>query len=258
MPSYSLSATAGISRLEGQITIPSSTTATVGGGTATITAGTYFWTAFLTEVGTRFASASGTTCTVTGGFGRNGTGLITITFGVAKAITWVSTDLRDLLGFAADLSSATTQVSTKHARNVWLPNCVYQSPNTVDATYRGQREADARYAENAAGYVWAFMGQEKEVNWLRWPTIYRSKTYTANEATANESFERFARDAIWGVAGWGTPKGPIRFYPDADDTTYATYSVVGMTEFKPTPYYDTWVGGPHTITLERLVVVPGT
>lgn len=247
------------SRLEGRITIASSTTATVGGGTATITAGTYYWADFLSEVGTRFASASGTTCTLSAGFGRAGTGLVTITFGVAKAIAWVSTSLRDLLGFAGDSASATVHTGTLHARNVWLPNCHYQAPNAVTTIFRGAIEADKRDAENAAGYVWSHMGQKKEVNWLKWASIARSKTFRANEVTSCESFEKFHSDCILGEATWGTPGGPIRFYPDAaDDLTYAVYAVPGMAEFRPTPYFEGWIGGPHTIEIPRLVVVPGT
>jgi hypothetical protein len=256
--SYTFEATAQ-GRLEARITIAGSTTATVGGGTATITAGTYYWGDFLTEVGTRFATAASTTCALSAGFGRAGTGLVTITFGVAKAIVWVSTSLRDLLGFAGDSASATSHVGTLHARNVWLPNCHYQAPNAISASFRGHRFADKRDAENAAGYVWSHVGQTKEVNWLRWPSAYRSKTFIANEATTNESFERFLRDGIWGEASWGTPGGPVKFIPDAaEDSVYATYMVPGMAEFQPTPYFDGWVGGPHTIEIPRLVVVPGT
>lgn len=247
-----------MARLEGQVTIPASTTATVGGGTATITAGTYYPTSLMTEVATQFATASGTTCTITMGWGRAGSGLVTITFGVAKAIAWVSTALRDLLGFAGDSASATVHVGTLHARNVWLPNCHYQAPGAVTATFRGHKEADKRDAENAAGYVWSHMGQKKEVNWLRWASAFRSKTFIGSEVTAGESFERFWQDCILGDASWGTPAGPVRFYPDADDTVYAQYKVPGMADFRPTPYYDGWVGGPHTIELPRLVIVPGT
>jgi hypothetical protein len=247
-----------LSRLEGRVTIPASTTATVGAGTATITAGTYYPTTLLAEVATRFATASGTTCTVTGSFGRTGTGLVTIVFGVAKAIAWVSTDLRDLLGFAGDSASATSHVGTLHARNVWLPGCPYLAPNAIDATFRGYRVADMRVVESASGYVWAHMGQEKEWTWLRWTRVPRAKVWQANETTANASWERFVRDAIWGVSAWGTPGGPIRFYPDADAATYATYSVADYSAIQPEPNVEGWVGGPWRIDIPRLVVVPGT
>jgi hypothetical protein len=246
-------------KLYGRITVPTGGWATtVGAGTATITAGTYYADTFLTEVATRFATASGTTCTVTVAAGETGTGIVTITFGVAKAIAWGETKVRDILGFAGDSASATVHTGTKHMRHVWLPNCHYVAPNAVSATWRGWREADARYNENAAGYVWAFMGQEKEVNGLRWPAVSRAKTWIGNETTANESFERFCRDSIWGVAVGGTPGGPLRFYPDADAGTYATYMAVDVRTIQPQQYFQGWAAGPWTIELPRLVVVPGT
>lgn len=245
-------------RLEGQVTVAASTTATVGAGTATITAGTYYPTSLMAEIATQFATASGTTCSVTYSWAEAGTGLVTVTFGVAKAITWVTTALRDLMGFAGNSGSATVHTGTLHARNVWLPNCHYQAPNAITAIFRGHRVADKRDAENAAGYVWSHQGQSKEVCWLRWASIYRSKAFRANETTSGESFERFLQDAIWGEASWGTPGGPVRFYPDAGDTVYAQYKVPGMSEFRPTPYFEGWVGGPHTVEIPRLVVVPGT
>jgi hypothetical protein len=255
--SYSFTSSAN-GRLEGKITIPSSTTATVGGGTATITAGTYYPTSLLAEVATQFATASGTTCTVTAGFGRNGTGLVTITFGVAKAIAWVSTALRDLLGFAGDSASAAVHVGTLHARNVWLPNCPYQAPNAIGPIFRGLKQKRKVDAENDGGYGWSIGGPSKEVCWLRWAAVRHSKTFRSHENTSGESFERFLQDAIWGEASWGTCGGPIRFYPDADDTVYAQYWVAGMQTFDPPPFTDGYVVGAHLIELPRLVVVPGT
>jgi len=246
-------------RLEGRITVPTGGwTATVGGGTATIAAGTYYPTPFLTTVATAFASAASTTCTVTASLGESGTGLVTIAFGSSKAITWVSTDLRDLLGFASDSSAATSHVGTKQMRNTWLPNCPYKAPNSIGA-WRGLRESDFRAAENAAGYVFAHMGQSKEVTNLSWFAVTRNRIHEANVATANASFERFVRDAAWGEAAWGTAGGPIRFYPDADDSTgYVVYRVPDaqnlLSELQP--LHDGWAGGPWSVRFPRLVADP--
>lgn len=246
-------------RLEGRITVPTGGwDTTVGGGTATIPAGTYYPTTFLAEVATRFATASSTTCSATGGTGENGNGLTTIVFGVAKSITWVDTEVRDILGFTGNQSAAVTHVGTQHIRNLWLPDCHYAAPNSIGDSFRGYRVADVRSAENAAGYVWTHMGQEKVWTWLRWPAVTRAKTWQANETTVNASWERFCRDALWGVASWGTPGGPVRFYPNAGLSTYATYAVPGVTDIQPSPRYEGWVGGPHTIEIPRLVMVPGT
>jgi hypothetical protein len=235
-------------RLEGRITVPTGGwTATVGGGTATIVAGSYYAKTLLTAVGTAFASAASTTCTAVGSHGEAGTGLVTITFGSAKAIVWVSTDLRDILGFATDSASATSHVGTMQMRGVWLPNCAYKAPNGIGA-WRGWRESDFRSAENAAGYVFAHMGQEKEVTELSWHAVERARVWTANETSDNTSWERFHRDCLWGVASWGTAGGPVRFYPDAaDSATYVVYKVPDASMIKPQPFYADWAGGPWTV-----------
>lgn len=245
-------------RLEGRITVPTGGwDTTVGAGTATVAAGTYYPTTFLTEVASKFATASGTTCTATCGSGENGTGLVTLTFGSAIALSWVDTQVRDILGYTGNAAAAASHVAPTHMRNLWLPNCHYNAPNAIGATFRGFRVADMRSAENAAGHSWDFMGQEKVWTWLRWEVVHRSKTWQANETTTNASWERFVRDAIWGTAFWGTPGGPVRFFPDADAATFATYKVVGFGSIEPEQAHG-YAGGPWRIEIPRLLMVPGT
>jgi len=264
-------------RLEGRITIPtggwtgSVNDSGVGGDvTWTVAAGTYYLTSADTPGGGSQSlivafrdalnlAAPTDTLAVTVSSLETGTGLVTITSSGSTTITWVSTDIRDLLGFKANLASGTTWTSDYHARGMWLPNCAYKSPNVVDGNWAGWREADFRAVENAAGYVWAHVGQEKVCNELSWHAISRSKTWIANETTTNASWERFARDCLWGVAAWGTPGGPIRFYPDgATSGTYATYKCPDIRSIKPEHYFAGWAGGPWRISLPRLVQVPGT
>lgn len=246
-----MSATRG--RLEGRITLTTAWTATVGGGTATIAAGTYYPSTLLTAVGTAFATASGTTCAATASLGESGTGIVTITFGSAKAIAWVSTDLRDILGFTADSASATTHTSTKQLRGVWLPGSNYHALNPVSESWVGWYESDARSAVNGAGYSWTVMGQTRRIVSLTWPFVPRSRAHIGNEVTANQSFERFARDCIWGEPSWGTAGGPIRFYPDAAATFYAAYAVPDASRIAPELAHDGWGGGPRRVELPRLV-----
>jgi hypothetical protein len=244
-------------RLEGRITVPTGGwTATVGGSTATIAAGRYYPSTLLTAVGAAFATASGTTCTASASIAELGTGLVSISFAVAKAIVWVSTDLRDILGFTGNLSSASLHVGTRHLRGAWIPGCAYQAPNVVSADWQGTREADVRSVSNASGYGWTHMGPEKIVNRLSWANVPRARTWMENESTVGASFEQFARDVLWGEATWGSAGGPVRFYPDAGDIVYATYAVTNISAIRPTPLFEDWAGGPWTITLPRLVVVP--
>jgi hypothetical protein len=247
-------------RVEGRITVPAGGwTATVGGATATIAAGTYYADTLLVAVAAAFASAAATTCTATASLGAGGTGLVTIGFGSAKAIAWVTTDLRDLLGFTGDSASATSHVGTQHMRGTWLPACPYDSPNEITNDWAGSREGDLRTVGNHMGHSWSHMGDEMVVNWIAWRAVSRAKVWAAHEVVVNSSWERFHRDHVWGVAGWGTAGGPLRFYPDADDAdTVVTYRVAEAAEIRPAPSAPEFVSGFWTIELPRLVQVPGS
>lgn len=259
-------------RLEGRVTVPTGGwTGTIddsGGASAatwTVAAGTYYLSSgadsysLIDAFAAALNSAAPTdTIAVTLSAGESGTGKVTITSTGSTAIAFTSTDLRDLLGFETNLSAGTSWTGTMQARSLWLPNCPYKAPNGV-GVWRGWREADARSVENAAGYVFNHMGQEKEVNELSWNSVSRSLIWAANEATVNASWERFARDCIWGVAAWGTPGGPLRFYPDAADSgIYATYKVPGYTSIRPEPLIQDYVAGTWRVVLPRLVVDPGS
>ena len=251
-------------KLEGQITVPTGGwDTTVGGVTATIPAGTYYLSSagsgandFLAEVASQFATAAATSCTCTGSLGENGTGIITLTFGATIAVTWVDLEVRNILGFSqGNLSASDTYTSDDHARTVWLPNRPFNNLNG-GGSWAGWYEADYRSVENAAGHVWAHMGQYKTVNALEWHSIKRARTWVANESTAGESYEQFFLDCIWGTMSGGTAGGPIRFHPDADtDATYSTYRVVDVKEFRPDQYSPNWTG-TWNIALPRLVKVP--
>lgn len=250
-------------RLEGRIKVSSAWTATVGAGTATLAAGTYYHSSvdstaadFLQSVADAFATAASTTCSITASLGENGTGIVTITFGVAKAITWISTDLRDVLGFDDDSASATVHTSSGSARGVWLPSCHYRAPEIPSSDFKGLPYTDTRMVMNAAGYAWHVSGQTHYQLPIEWPAVKAEKTRIARESTNSQSFERFWRDHIFGSAAWGHPGGPVRFYPDAaTDTTYVEYRVMEpLGSFEPQPLLEGLPTGPHRVAMRLLAI----
>lgn len=250
-------------RLEGRIKVSSAWTATVGAGTATIAAGTYYHSSvdstaadFLQTVADAFATAAATTCSVTASLGEGGTGIVTITFGVAKAITWISTDLRDVLGFDTDSASATVHTSTGSARSVWLPNCHYKAPEIPSSDFKGLPYTDTRMVMNTAGYSWHVSGQTHYQLPIEWPAVSAAKTRIARESTNSQSFERFWRDNIFGSAAWGRPGGPVRLYPDAaTDTTYVEYRVMEpLGSYEPQPLVEGLPTGPHRVAMRLLAI----
>ena len=251
-------------KIEGRIKIPTGGwDTTVGGVTATIAAGTYYLSSadstsedFLAALATAWAAAAGTTCSITASLGENGTGIVTITFGSAKAITWIDTEIRDLLGFVSDQSSATSHVGTRSARAVWLPSCHYKAPEVPSANFKGLPFTDARMVSNTAGYSWHVAGQMHYQLPIEWPAVSAAKTRISQEITRHTSFERFWRDNIFGAGPWAKPGGPVRLYPNAaDDETYVEYRVMEpLGSFEPQPLLEGLPTGPHRVAMRLLAV----
>ena len=226
----------------------SALTATVG-GTATVAAGTYYITGLLSTIAAAFAASSGTSCTVTASLGENGTGIVTITFGSATAITWISTDLRDILGFTGNSSSATVHTSTQAVRGAWMPDVAYDAPNTVSSSFKGDIRSDRKVVMSANGNVFSVAGQFHYELTVAWPAVKVAKVRIAQETTVNQSFERFWRDFVLSEPSWGST-APVRFYPDADSGSFVQYSLLEPSDFAPQRLREDWAGGPHRIEIK--------
>jgi hypothetical protein len=188
--------------------------------------------------------------------GVSGTGKVTITSTGTAAITWTTDALRTLLGFDGDLPAGTTWTGESQARALWLPDCPYQAPNVIGA-WRGHRESDFSSIIHASGHGFAHMGRELQATELAWHAVSRARTWQGNETTANASWERFHRDCVWGLSGFGKPGGPIRFHPDAaSDVAFVTYLVPGQKAIKPVPATEGYAAGRWKVELARLVVDP--
>lgn len=234
-------------RLEAQITVPEGGyDVTVGGSGATIPAGAYF----IGELLDALADEAGITATISRG--ELGTGRVTLSDSGTFAVTWVDLELRDLLGFTANLSGAASYLAPGAALSLWIATCPYQAPNEI-GQWVGWPEADFRSVESASGVVWALTGHKKEIASLMWEAITRRRAVKANEVIVGESFQRFLEDGVWGFAPWGTPSGPIRFYPSADATDWVAYRVTDLNAFRPEEFADGWAGGPWRVQLPRLV-----
>lgn len=251
-------------KLEGRIKAPTGGwDTTVGGATATLAAGTYYISSadstsedFLAALATVWAAAASTTCSITISAGENGTGIVTVTFGSAKAIAWVDTEVRDLLGFADNSASATTHIGTMSARALWLPSCHYRAPDVPSDNFKGLPFTDTRMVMNKAGYAWHVAGQMNYQLPIEWPAVTAAKTRISQESTTHTSFERFWRDNIFGSASWAKPGGPVRFYPNAaTDSTYIEYRVMEpLGSYEPQPLLEGLPTGPHRVAMRLLAV----
>lgn len=119
--------------LLGSRTLPASVV-TVGATACNLAAGPYYLhsdtaaLSLLTSLATAIVAGVGGTCTIE--LQRNR--LIRITFNTNRAITWTSTDLRDLLGFeGAGSGSATTHTATLVSPLLWSPGYL-ATPATIE------------------------------------------------------------------------------------------------------------------------------
>ncbi len=263
-------------KLEAQITIPTGGWGVdileTGGGenvVVTIPAGLYFQSSdggagdsiFQTFEDLLNASALLATYVVTLAAGESGTGKYTLTAsggGITEVEwNWVGgdTELRDLLGFAANLTGSLAYTGTLQAQALWLPDYPFDSLNG-GPLWSGWWETDQKNRENANGNAFSIIGRKKQINSVNWNFASRAKCWAINEVTVNESFEQFLLDGVWAGAAWGTSAGPVRFYGDADDdATFATYAAFGLENWRPDQVRPGWVHG-WVIVLPRLIKVP--
>ena len=124
------------------------------------------------------------------------TGFVTIgNFDANATVTWTDTNLRDLLGFTATLSGATTYTGTKPARYLWRPNKgLSEYPVTLDAVFAPEsatmvgatRDGTIMTARQTTVY-----GGEYE-----WQLIQESDAIIPATGSINREFEQFFTDII--------------------------------------------------------------
>ena len=95
-----------------------------------------------------------------------GTGRVTITnppFNLPFSLTWVTTELRDALGFDTNLAGAGTYTGQTHARGVWLPGT--QGKFSKHGDYDpGKLTTDFRQTVGPTGTVHALSGSSYRVH----------------------------------------------------------------------------------------------
>ncbi len=266
-------------KLEGRITVAGggggsiTVTETGGGGgsdTVTVPAATYYHSTagsgsndLPAEIAAQL-NASGSlnaTYTVTVSAGLDGTGRYTFTASggsvTAIAISFPSTDLRDVIGFDGNVSGALVHTGQYHARSLWLPDCPPQLLNGGDSNWAGVDRADFSSTVSGAGHVYAISGQRAEINDITWEAVSRAKTWVVDETRQGASFQQFWRDVIFGGAAWSkNPAGPVKWYPDEDvDGTSTTYKIADGKQFEPGQLRRHWTGR-WAISVNRMYVVP--
>lgn len=205
-------------RVEARVTVPSSTTVSAtnsGGGPTSVTlpAGTYYLTALLAALQTALTSGRAPS---TGSWSVSldvATGLVTINCTGTWSLAWTSTNLRDLLGFTADISSSSTaQTGTKQARGLWLPGC----PITLQESDPRQAPTvtDLRTTRGPTGIAFGLWGNSSyEHTGVVWPYVTKAQTWEQDANTTNASWEFFFRETQLGNGlSWFSVLSSVQIY----------------------------------------------
>ena len=240
-------------KLEGKITIAAGNIITIQefGGAAgpeavTLTTGDFFWST-LDADDTMLDSIADdlTDNAVLGGTYAlaldDSTGKITISAsggGVTSfTITWTSTAIRDLLGFAPGdtVSGALTYTGSEQAEYLWLPNVVRANPTAPDGDL-GHEISDFTITFAPSGHTKRLAFTRRFVGNLEFRHVVASKMFITHETTANSSLQKFWRDVI-------SLGKDVRYYKDrATDNTFVDLVIVDGGTFNPTPLNEGWEG----------------
>lgn len=254
-------------RVEARITVPTggwsvSLTITAIGGpyTVTIPAGNIFPTDLLTSFQTQLDAATGGdgAFTVSASWGESGTGLVTIAHATQTfTLSWTSTDLRDVLGFAGSLSpAALTFTGTLHARGVWLPDCEMDVDRGIDG---GVYETDRATQVSPQGDVYGLVYNTRQRHdGFTWPHVSHPRAQITYETTTGESFEQWWRDTHSALRSYFPEAAPqLRVYYSADAGTYHTFREISRVDTDAPRADATW-RYLRTVRIGPLYRVPGT
>lgn len=168
------------------------------------------------------------------------TGLATVSCPGAMpfTITWTSTALRDVLGFASTISAATSdQTSTKQARFLWIPD---RPLHLMADTKRAPVLTDLRTTTSPKGVMRGFVGnamyRHERIGWSR---VDKNRVWEVEAATTNGTWETFIKDAHLAQGhSWGTPVAPITIYDHSsyklgNDASISGWYIEGVTKCDP-------------------------
>lgn len=233
-------------RIEAKVTVPAggwSVAATNGGGgptTVTISAGDAYPSDLLSTFETQLNASRPSGWTVTKGFGEGGTGKVSIACSTTFSITWSSTTLRDVLGFTANISSASsTQTGTSAMKGVWLPDCPLMAED--DATV-GAYQTDQRTSISPSGAVYTVAGNSyRRLRGLSWSHV--SKDRARSTSSAPMPFEQFWYEAQCGGHSAFAAGARMALYSDADTPTLlGYYHGAGRADTDMDPSVRGWAG----------------
>jgi hypothetical protein len=231
-------------RLEATITVPVGgwdMAANNGGGafTATVPAGDYTFREFVVAVEAALDAGPGADWILSVSYGEAASqqDRVTILPGAAGSITWTDTEVRDILGFAGNLASATSHVGSLHPIGYWRPVCPKKTPYGDGVWHR---QSDLRQTQGPAGAVKTLSGNSFQfLDGVSWSHVAGARA--VGDATVG-TWQHFWRMTMLGLYSYITPGKPIAVYWDADLTSFDEAYMVAPPSSALPPVVDGWTG----------------
>jgi hypothetical protein len=173
---------------------------------------------------------------------------------VTWSLSWTSTDLRDALGFAANISAVTApQTGTYAPQGVWLPDCPLA---LASHPTQAPRVTDLRQSESPTGIVLGLAGNSKyRHRGLSWGAVPPAQVWESLATYTNSSWENFLKVTQFGMGhSWFTPSSRVQVYYDNAGTATALGSafnsnagvtgwfIKGVTSCEPSQLVQNWNG----------------
>lgn len=217
-------------RIEAFMAVPAGITLTATNGTGgptlvTLTAGSYTASSLVAHVVAALNAQRPSGWTGSVSTGSSGTGRVTLAGTGTWTITWTTTALRDVLGFAANITAVTgAQTGTICARGLWLPD----APIQIDSDpARAPIVSDLRTTQSPTGRVYAVAGNTfyRHRN-LRWSHVPRARVYEAVAQYAGNTWETWFRQTqIGGLVSWLSTGSAFEIYDHNEIKFGSDYSV---------------------------------
>lgn len=141
------------------------------------------------------------------------TGQVTIDCDGTWSLAWTSTELRDLLGFDADIVSASTpQTGPDSALGVWCPDAAMDVGSSDPR--RAPKATDLRTTTSPRGQVRGLIGnvfyRHRDVTW---PLVPENRVWEAAATVDNGSWETFVNVTQFREGlDWFAVSSPIQIY----------------------------------------------
>jgi len=194
--------------------------------TVTLTSGRYYLAGYTGESADQLVEHITTQIVAEGGAFANvvcsysaSTGKVSFVAGAGANIDIAFTDtaLRDLLGFAANITGLddTAQTATNEARYVWRPDRAL-SGHPVGHGRVFRPESTTVVFRSKDGSINSVVGNTLYAGLLEYSMIAGARVYIPDGGSVNQELERFFEDVI-------ANGEPIRFYPDRTVNTSTDY-----------------------------------